>query len=98
MDAPGGYVLALAWLVALAVAIGLWALRRSVLPALVVGPVLAVAVITEEVRIGDTITRADVVALSTACSLGALCSVAPIAYNRWLRRVFRDAERELISR
>ena len=91
-------MLTVAWLGALPVVLGLLALRRSVLPALAVGPVLAVAVIIEEVRIGDTITLADVVAFSTACTLGAFCVTAPVAYISWVRRVFRDAERELVSR
>lgn len=98
MDAPGGYVLALAWLVALGLAIGLCALRRAVFPALGIGPAVTVMVIIGEVRIGDTITRADLVALSTLCMLGAVCAVAPVAYVRWVRRQFRDAERGLISR
>ena len=98
MDAPGAYVLTFAWLVALPVVLGLLASRRSVLPALAIGPLLAVTVIIEEVRLGDTLRRADVVALSTACTLGAICVSASVAYISWVRRVFRDAERELLSR
>ena len=96
MDGPGGYVLVFAWVVALPVALGLLALRRSVLPVLAIGPVLAVVVVIEEVRIGDTMTRADVVAVFTACTFGAFCAVAPVAYISWVRRVFRDRERDLI--
>ena len=98
MDAPGGYVLTFAWLLALPFALGLLASRRSVLPALAIGPVLAAAVIIEEMRIGDTMTRADVVAISTASTLGAVCVTALVAHIRWVRRVFRDAERELVRR
>jgi hypothetical protein len=98
MDVSGGHVLAFAWLVALPIAVGLWSVRRSVLPGLAVAPVLAVGVMVESARIGDTITRADVVALLTASVVGASCAVAPIAYVRWVRRVFNEAEHQLHSR
>jgi hypothetical protein len=97
MDAPGGLVFSFAWAAALLVSLGLSALRRSLLPALAVGAVLAVAVLIETARIGDTITRTDVVAVFTACALGAFCAVAPVAYIRWVRRVFDQAERNLTS-
>jgi hypothetical protein len=98
VDVSGGHVLAFAWLVALPIAVGLWNVRRSVLPALAVAPVLAVGVMVESARIGDTITRADVAALFTASIVGASCAVAPIAYVRWVRRVFDAAEHQLPSR
>jgi len=98
MDAPSGVVFSFAWFVALPVALGLWALRRSLLPALGVAAVLAVAVLIETARIGDTITRTDIVAVFSACLLGAVCAVAPVAYIRWVRRVFAQADADAASR
>ena len=97
MDAPGGLVFSLAWVVALLVALGLIALRRSLLPALAVGAALTVAVLIETARIGDTVTRTDVVAVFGACMLAAFCAVVPVAYIRWVRRVFDRAERNVAN-
>ena len=94
MDAPGALVFSVAWLVALLFALGLCVLRRSLLPALAVGGVLAGVVLIELVRIGDPITRTDVVAVFTLCMLGAFCAVAPIAYIRWTALIVLGAIRE----
>jgi hypothetical protein len=44
---------------------------------------------------GITTLREDAIAVSLLSAAGAIFGVAPVAYARWVRRVFQDAERRL---
>jgi hypothetical protein len=95
VDAPGAYVFGLAWVVALVVTVALRARGRALLPALLLGPILGVSLIGLVAQGEDTITRQDAAALMGFCVVAVSVAVVPIAYLRWLRRLFRDAERRI---
>ena len=97
VELTGAHVLTSAWLLALAVTLGLAARRRSLLPVLAVGPIVGVAWIVLAAHEGNTVTREDQVVLIAACILGSCLAVIPIAYVRWVRRVFRDASQHVRS-
>jgi hypothetical protein len=89
-----GTVLASAWFVALALALGLRAGRRGLLLGLASGPIVGLFWIGFAAQ-ENTVTREDRVVLIVACILGSSLAVAPIAYARWVRWVFRDTNQRI---
>jgi hypothetical protein len=72
------------------------AARRSLLWLLPVEALIAIVFVAGiRQRGGVTTLDGDIVAIGLLCSAGMVLGAAPIAYTRWLVRVFGDPERRL---
>jgi hypothetical protein len=73
----------------------LLALRWWLSPSLLVGPTFGIGLVWWVDRTETPTTTTGRVVLIGACVLGASMAVWPVAFGRWVHRVFRDAERRL---
>ena len=80
---------------AFALSLLLLALRWPLSLALLVGPTFGVGLVWLVDQTDTPTTTTDRVVLIGACVLGAVLAVWPVAFGRWVHRVFRDAERRV---